>query len=167
MRTGEPHPPALHALATSRGPRLGLTLPTGVLRPRNNGSVASRTAFEVDAIPGERWELALELLRDAGPLFLLPGPVTVALQRHDGWPEADGRIHVSLGTTREPQQVTPETAQREVDLGLDVLRRAEAADPRLSEMFDTYGFVIEYVYDYGHGAVRIGSVSADGRVHLD
>ena len=67
-------------------------------------------AFRISEVPSERWEIALELLRAAGPLFVLDGPVPVSLQRYSGWPGADGKIHVCVYTTREPNSVTPEVA---------------------------------------------------------
>jgi hypothetical protein len=41
-----------------------------------------RGACRINEVPGERWELALEFLRDAGPMFVLDGPVSVSLQRY-------------------------------------------------------------------------------------
>jgi hypothetical protein len=41
------------------------------------------------------------------------------------------------------------------------------ADPRLAELFDVYGRCVEYVYDYGNGAVRIGVIGEDGSVQLN
>lgn len=117
-------------------------------------------------IPSQRWEVALGLLNDGGELFLLPGEPPVGLQRYVGFPKADGLIHVSVFTEVEPSKVTPEIATRDAVLGLEVIRRAEAADVRLSRLFDQHGVIFEYVFDYGHGAVKIGDIASDGSVQL-
>lgn len=50
--------------------------------------------------------------------------------------------------------------------GLEQLGLALAADARLQALFDKHGVSLHYVYDYGHGAVRIGKVEASGTVTL-
>lgn len=128
--------------------------------------MGTRGAFVVDEIPSERWSLALDLLRDAGPMFVLPGEVPVGVQRYAGWPGADGLVHVSLFTSTEPNAVTQEMAQRDVASGLTTVQNAAAADPTLLLLFEQYGVVYDYVFDYGHGAVRIGDADVDGSVRL-
>ena len=91
----------------------------------------TRGAFRITEVPGERWELALEFLRDAGPMFVLDGPVPVSLQRYSGWPGADGKIHMCVYTTRSPTSVTPEVATTDFQHALVTLRQAIAADDRL------------------------------------
>jgi hypothetical protein len=117
--------------------------------------VTRRGAFRVSEVPGERWELALEFLRDAGPMFVLDGPVPVSLQRYGGWPGADGKIHVCVYTTREPKSVTPEIATADFRRGLETLRQAIAADDRLQVMINEYGVSYEYVYDYETGGAGL------------
>jgi len=128
--------------------------------------MGSRGAFKVTEIPGQRWDLALELLHDGGHMFVLPGDVPVGLQRYVGWPKADGHVHVSIFTGIEPNAASVEIAQSDVALGVAAVRAAQAADARLSRIFDEYGVIFEYVYDYGHGAVRIGDVDEAGAVTL-
>lgn len=128
--------------------------------------MASRGAFEVAEIPSERWELALDLLDQAGHMVVLPGEVPVGIQRYSGWPGADGLIHVSIFTDVEPRAVTREMAGHDVNLGLSAVKRAAAVDPRLSRMFERYGVEYDYVFDYGHGAVKIGDVDEHGVVRL-
>jgi hypothetical protein len=128
--------------------------------------VTRRGAFRINEVPGERWELALEFLRDAGPMFVLDGPVSVSLQRYSGWPGADGKIHVCVYTTREPKSVTPEIATGDFRRGLETLRQAIAADDRLQVMINEYGVSYEYVYDYGTGGAAIGRAAVDGTVTM-
>jgi hypothetical protein len=120
----------------------------------------------VDEVPGPRWEIALDLLRQGGPMFLLEGPVLVGVQRHSGWPGADGKIHVGIYTAHEPGFVTLEMARADVGSGLRTLQRALGADPRLGALLSEYGVVYEYLYDYGQGAVLIGRATDDGDVTL-
>jgi hypothetical protein len=120
----------------------------------------------ISEIPSPRWDLALEKIADAGPLTLLDCEPPVGLQRHGGWPGADGHVHVSIFTRLEPSALTHETAERDVRVGLAHLDAAIAADARLRGLLDEYGLVCSYVFDYGNGAVRVGAVSDDGEVTL-
>lgn len=120
----------------------------------------------VSDIPGPRWDLALEQIAAAGPFTLLAGEPSIGLQRYDGWPGADGRIHVSIYTTSEPPALTQEVAEREVGNGLAHLQTVVGSDPRLAQLFAEYGVVREYVYDYGSGAARVGTISDEGAVTL-
>lgn len=120
----------------------------------------------VSEIPSTRWDLALRQLASAGAMTVLDSDPPVGLQRYDGWPGADGHIHVSIFTSLEPNSITDEIAAREVVAGLDHLSTVLAADPRLAVLFDEYGVVREYVYDYGHGAVRVADVGEDASVTL-
>jgi hypothetical protein len=120
----------------------------------------------IHEIPSPRWDLALETLADGGPMTVLDCDPPVGLQRYAGWPGADGRIHVSLFTELEPHVITREIAAGEVKAGLEQLGLALAADARLQVLFDKHGVSLDYVYDYGHGAVRIGHVTASGRITL-
>jgi hypothetical protein len=70
--------------------------------------------------------------------------------------------HISIGTSLEPSSLTAEIATRDVTSGLGNLRGVVDEDPRLAALFEEYGVVREYVYDYGHGAVKVADVAEDG-----
>lgn len=57
----------------------------------------------VREIPSDRWDLAVGQLRDAGSLAVLDGEVQVGLHRNQSFPNADGRIHVTVFTAVNPQ----------------------------------------------------------------
>lgn len=99
-------------------------------------------------------------------MTVLGGEPPVGIQRHVGWPGADGRIHISVFTSREPNSVTREIAQAEVTAGLGQIRAATDADPRLKALFETFGVARSYLYDYGTGAARIGDIADDGTLTL-
>ncbi len=122
--------------------------------------------FAVDEIPSERWELGLELLRDGGPLVVVRRELPLGFQRHVGWPNADGLIHVSAFTHSAPSELTEDAVQRDGLAAVGLLLDVVTADPRLAQMLDTYGKCVEYVYDYGNGAVRIGVINDDGSIAL-
>ena len=124
-------------------------------------------AFEVDEIPSPRWDLALDLIRDGGPLVVVRREISLGLQRYVGWPSADGAIHVSAFTSSARSQLTQAQMIRDGSAAAKLLRDVVAADPRLGEALDAYGMRFEYVYDYGNGAVRIGTIGSDGEVFLD
>lgn len=46
------------------------------------------------------------------------------------------------------------------------MARLLEADRRLGQLFDRYGVCYEYLYDYGHGTVKIADVTSDGRVRM-
>lgn len=121
---------------------------------------------QITEIPSQRWDLAIESLELGGPLLVLAGQPPVGLQRWTRGTTGDGLIHVSIFTTTEPEVITRQSASTEVQSGLGTLDRAVVADPRLQELFDRYGVTIAYVFDYGHGAVRLGDVRDDGVVDL-
>ena len=99
-------------------------------------------------------------------MAVLDGDPPIGLQRHVGWPGADGLVHVSIFTERGPGSLTHEIASRDVTSGLQNLAEATTADPRLSELLKRHGVVCEYVFDYGNGAVAVGDVDDDGAVLL-
>jgi hypothetical protein len=123
-------------------------------------------SVEIDEVPGARWEIALQLLEDGGGSVVVPGEVPVGLQRWVGWPQADGKVHVRFSTEREPSRVTIIMAQADVRAGLAVVAQLLEADRRLGRLFDKYGVCYEYLYDYGHGAVKIADVASDGTVSM-
>jgi hypothetical protein len=128
--------------------------------------VGRRDDLSVGEIPSQRWELALELLRQGRSTCVLPGEVPVVMGRWTGWPDADEMIHVLVYTTLDPEKVTPKIARHDAAAGLAVVRAAEAADPRLTQLFIEYGVVYEYLHDYGMGGLKIGDIDADGTVRL-
>lgn len=99
-------------------------------------------------------------------MTLLDGEPPIGLQRYTGWPGADGRVHVSIFTAMDPPSLTREIASRDAEAGLRTLTAALVADPRLADLLDRHGVVHEYVFDYGHGAVRVGAISESGEVTL-
>lgn len=120
----------------------------------------------VREIPSDRWDLAIGQLRDAGSLAVLDGEVQVGLHRNQSFPNADGRIRVTIFTAVDPQFLSVDVASTEVAAGRVTLERAFSADARLGEIFQDYGVVCEYVYDYGHGALLVGDISDDWEVTL-
>ena len=122
--------------------------------------------FIIDEITSDRWELALALLRDGGPLVVVRREVPLGFQRYVGWPNADGLIHISAFTHSARSELTDDAVRRDGVAAVGLLRDLVAADPRLGQMFDTYGKCVEYVYDYGNGAVPIGVIGDDGSIAL-
>lgn len=124
-------------------------------------------SFEVNEIPSPRWELALDLIREGGPLVLVHREIALGFRRHIGWPNADGLIHVSAFTNAAPSELSDEAMTRDGESASTLLRDVLAADRRMAEACDAYGMRFEYVYDYGNGSVRIGTILDDGAIALD
>jgi len=127
----------------------------------------STNEFAVDEIPSARWDLALALIREGGPLVVVRRELRLGFQRYVGWPKADGLIHVSAFTNSAPSQLTEDAVERDGLAAVALLSDVVVADPRLAQVFDTYGKRVEYVWDYGNGAVRIGVIGDDGSVELN
>ena len=132
----------------------------------HNQYVSNGDALTVDEIPGPRWKLALERLRDGGPTVILPGDVTVGLQRWVGFPAADGKLHVCVWTETEPSALTAAMVESDVQGGLATLSRAMVADPRLAALLSSVDVSYDYLYDYGMGAVQVAAFDADGTVAM-
>ena len=129
-------------------------------------AVSGDHVVRVDEIPGPRWDLAFAKLDTGGAMTVLDGDPPIGLQRYCGWPAADGQVHISIFTKLEPSTVTKVIAERDAKAALQTLTNAVTADPRLADLFLRHGLVCEYVYDYGHGAAKIGDVAEDGSVTL-
>jgi hypothetical protein len=132
----------------------------------HNQYVDNGEALTVDEIPGPRWELALERLRDGGPTVILPGDVTVGLQRWIEVPAADGKLHVYIWSETEPSALTAAMVESDVQGGLATLSRAMIADPRLVALMSSLDVSYDYLYDYGMGAVQVAALDADGSVAM-
>ena len=118
-------------------------------------------AVTVREIPSPRWEVAIDLLVHGRGYVVLEGDVDVALRRWVSDPRPDPRLNVGIYATHEPSKTSGAMAAAEVTMGLATYRSALAADPRLSSLVEQNGQVIEYLYDYGMGAVLVGTVSED------
>jgi hypothetical protein len=75
-------------------------------------------------------------------------------------------IHVSAFTRSSRSDLTDDDLQRDGAAAVGLLQDVVAADPRLTQLFDSYGKCVDYVYDYGNGAVRIGVIGDDGSIAL-
>jgi len=104
---------------------------------------------------GQRWELALELLRSGESEVLFRG---VSLWRSTGGPRADGRIRVSVLTRTGPDAPCERRAQ-EIDRGRQAIAELLASDGRLEALFDEFGTTWSYVSDDGHGRVLLEDIS--------
>lgn len=136
------------------------------LRQAGRVAISGGEVIWVHEIPSSRWDLAIIQLRDAGSLVVLDGEVRIGLQRHRGFPGADGRIHVAVFANRDPDSLTQALASSDVAAGRAVLERASVGDARLQQMLREYGVVREYGFDYGHGALLVGDISDDWEVVL-
>jgi hypothetical protein len=117
--------------------------------------------FTVLEIPSARWEIAMDQLEHGRGYVVLEGDVDVALRRWPTGPRPDPRLNVAIYATSEPRKTPSTVATREVGLGLAAYRSAIGADSRLAALIEQHGQVIEYLYDYGMGAVLVGTVSDD------
>lgn len=122
--------------------------------------------IRIHEIPSDRWEIALDCLDNGGPMSVLAGePLSGCNGGPDGR-QLTARIHVSIFTTTDPSMLTIDSSSREAKAGLTHLKAALATDPRLDALFERHGVVVEYVCDYGQGAVQVGSVDEAGEVEL-
>jgi len=99
----------------------------------------------VESASGERWDLALDLLRQGGHAVQVGGtrlrhqqPLGGVLLRRDTvGPRSDARIHVAVMATRD--RPTRQFAVDEVSAGRHLIDELCAWDPRLALLFSEFG----------------------------
>lgn len=106
--------------------------------------------MEIIGPDGDRWELAIELLRSGEAEVFCRG---VSLWRSTAGPQADGRIQVSILTNLPAP--SPERRIQEIASGREVVATLVAADGRLGALLDEFGSEWSYVHDYGNGRVLL------------
>ena len=111
------------------------------------------SGVEIFEPSGERWELALDLLRSGEDEVTCE---SVGLRRNTSGPRATGHIDVSI-LSRHPAEVgvATERQQSEVEAGRRVVHRLTTGDQRLQSLLDEFGVTWAYVADYGNGRVLI------------
>jgi hypothetical protein len=112
-----------------------------------------RDDLVMDAPTGDRWRLAIDLLRDGGGQVRFG---SLHLARWIGFPTADEKIHIGV---RALSGTAPhDGAEAAVEQGLGQLRELRAANAKLDMLLDEIGVAVEYVYDYDNGAVTLGVI---------
>ena len=106
---------------------------------------------EIAEPAGERWELALDLIRSGESEVICEA---VSLWRDTSGPPATGRIMISI-LSRHAVEIADELQVNEVEAGRRVVERLITADDRLQSLFDEFGVTWAYVADYGSGRVLI------------
>jgi hypothetical protein len=104
------------------------------------------------------------MLEDGRGFVLLEDDVTVGLSRSVAGPTPDDRLRVYIYARNDPKRISSTVAAADVRAGLASFTRAATADPRLSELGERHGKVVEYLYDYGMGAVLVATVTAAGEL---
>jgi hypothetical protein len=120
-----------------------------------------RGAFHLDAPEGDRWELALDLLRVGGQAVEIGG---IVLRRDTAGPLADGLIHADVIASYDPKSLTEQQAHEDVRRGRSVMMNLLEADGRLSDLASEHGLACDYVHDYGMGSVLLATVAGDGSI---
>jgi len=115
--------------------------------------------LNVSAADGDRWELALNLL-ETGDAPVRLGSITLC--RDVGAPNADGHIHIEFPCLHDPDRITPEAGAHDLDSARSVVQAASAADHRFALLLHRFGFIYEYVHDYGMGGVLLATAREDG-----
>jgi len=113
--------------------------------------------MEVHEPRGQRWELALELLRSGESEVTYRG---VSLWRDTDGPRSDGRVQVSILTSAGPAGEVGRR-DREVAQGRAAVDELRRADERVGQIFDEFGTTWAYVSDYGNGRVDLERLPTD------
>lgn len=122
-----------------------------------------RGTFSVDEPQGDRWDLAVELLR-RGEQMVSIGPLL--LYRDAAGPQADGMLHCEICTAWRRQNLTIGVAEAEIESGLCQLDLV-LADERVAALADRYGLACDYVEDYEISRSPLATVARDGGVTWD
>jgi hypothetical protein len=120
--------------------------------------------LQVDATEGERWELALSLLEAGEGQVQADG---VILWRDASGPASDGRIHIEVVCSVDPDFLTVAMAEGELQRGLAQVDEMVASDDRFAALIGRCGAVREYVWNYGMGTTLLASVHDDGTISWD
>jgi hypothetical protein len=128
--------------------------------------VSLKGALGVTEVPSDRWDLGLDLLRSGGAVVLVEREVALGFQRRVDWPNADGMVHVCAYAETGPSHLTDNVVETHGIYALQLRADLIGLDPRLGDALKDWGGTIDYVYDYGNGAVRIGSIDRNGNVTL-
>lgn len=128
--------------------------------------VSPRTALNIDAPSGPRWELALELLERGdeavgfGNLVLRTDPAT---------PKAGRRLHIEFACPVDPALSMEARREQLHALGnrdLDAARRLVTSvceqDGRFAALVADSGLVYEFVHDYGMGTLLVATARRSG-----
>ncbi len=108
--------------------------------------------LRVDEPWGDRWHLALELIEDGREAVYLGD--TLQVQRHVGWPRADGHIHIAV-LDSAPGAHSRQVAQSQVDEARGRVSDLANDDPSFGRVLDKYGTVWEYCGDDGSAVERL------------
>ena len=109
---------------------------------------------------GERWDLALDLIADGADSVVIGDHLQ--MQRHVGWPGADGCIHIAVLTN--DLDAPRELSQARVDEARGQVIRLLEADARLRSIVETHGVVWELAGDDGSATWRIAHIAMDGTI---
>jgi hypothetical protein len=117
--------------------------------------------LEVDAIRGDRWELALALLKSGSK------PVrygNVDFWRSTAGPGADGRVAIAIVASASLSSLNRARVQADVEAGLELIAGAKRDEPRLAALLDEYGTRLDYVLNDGNTVVTLANLDEDGAI---
>jgi hypothetical protein len=83
------------------------------------------------------------------------------MSRNTAGPHADGRIHVSIECTVDPDFLARGAAEADIERGLAQVREMARVDSRFASLMNRFGVIREYVWDYGMGGIRLATVRED------
>jgi len=129
-----------------------------------------RNALHVESATGERWDLALELLREGGINVHIGGTMLryqeplggVLLRRDAASPLDDGRVHVVVLATRD--RPTRRSASDDVSAGRQLIDAICLSDRRLAGLFRDFGSTWTFGQPYDGGSMSFGDISDDGSI---
>lgn len=114
----------------------------------------------VGELSGERWDLAIELLRSGDGIVSYQ---QLLLYREAHGPRSDGALRAEIRSTFAPESLTVDLADADVVAGLSVLALV-VADDRVGRLIDQFGLVRSYVHDYDTGRIKLATIAHDGTV---
>jgi len=109
----------------------------------------------VDEPQGQRWDLALDLLRE-GPDLIALGQ-GLLLSRDTSGPASDGHIHIGVIA-----HASRERAQSEVDTAREFVQGLTETDKRFGASLRPFGITWEYVGDGGTVTITLARIDEDG-----
>ena len=117
----------------------------------------------VEAPAGERWDAALDLIRAGEGGANLP---RCRIWRWSSGHEVDDRVRFEIGSRFSPSFASLQSVDEDLQRGLGMLQHAKNADPRLRELIDEFGLLIELITDVGERGTPLlmATVGEDGEL---
>jgi len=119
-------------------------------------------ALRVDETNGQRWQAALALLAEGGYIVWRGIGLTFRTQAVGDFPAVGSKLWVRVETALDPDHMTPTRAEAELRTAQGNIAELAGDSKEFAELISNHPIAYELLYDYGMGAVRLATWTAEG-----